>query len=41
MSVGNTGVPKLATNRRRILTKLKWVLDTWLRQSIDEYNHRE
>jgi hypothetical protein len=38
MSVGNTGVPKLATNRRRILTKLKWVLDTWLRQSIDEYN---
>ena len=38
MAIGNTGVPKLATNRRRILTKLKWVLDTWLRQSIDEYN---
>jgi len=38
MSVGNTGVPKLATNRRRILTKIRFVLDTWLRQSIDEYN---
>ena len=38
MSVGNLGVPKLATNRRRILTKIRFVLDTWLRQSIDEYN---
>jgi hypothetical protein len=38
MSIGNTGVPKLATNRRRILTKIRFVLDTWLRQSIDEYN---
>jgi len=38
MSVGNLGVPKLATNRRRILTKIRWVLDTWLRQSINEYN---
>ncbi len=38
MSVGNLGVPKLATNRRRILTKIRFVLDTWLRQSINEYN---